>query len=154
MISFWPQEKKESFVEFLSTHVSGRLHRHMAQMEELNASLANESKSSAGDKYETSREMINQQINQIAQQINVTRTIQNLLPKIDFGKKVSLEPGAIFMADNKLFCWGVSLGKIAFEGETIICISSQSPFAQTCLNKSIGDQVGMAPNTFEVDWVI
>ena len=85
MSTTWTLARKQKFAKYLSSHVVLRLERHLAQMEELNASLANESKSSAGDKYETSREMINQQINQIAQQINVTRSIQNLLPKIDFG---------------------------------------------------------------------
>jgi len=152
-MSAWSLAKKEEFVRFLETYTSGRLERHMAQMAELNASLANESKSSAGDKYETSREMINQQINQIAQQINVTRSIQNLLPKIDFAEKEMLQPGAVFKAGNKLFSWSVSLGKVEFEGESILCISSQSPFAQTCLDAKVGDAVGMPQNQLKLAWV-
>ena len=116
--------------------------------------LQSETKSSAGDKYETSREMINQEINQIGNQIQNVRTQQGLMTKLNFDEKKQTCLGAIFGTSKSIFCWSTSAGKVKFQDEVVMCISSQSPFAQTCHDKNVGEKVGMANMETEVLWVV
>lgn len=150
----WSMEKKNEFIAFLHQHLQEQLEALQAQMNLLNNSIANETKSSAGDKYETSREMINQEINQIGNQIQNIRDQQGLMTKLNFDEKKQTCLGAIFATSKSIFCWSVSAGKISFQGDNIMCISSQSPFAQTCHDKMVGEKVGMANLETEVLWVV
>jgi len=96
---------------------------------------SNDTKSSMGDKYETGREMLQQEINNLQVQLN------EILKQKDFLKTVLPKPsdkaekGAIVKTEKGLFFISVSLGEIKVENEKIICISPESPLAKAMNGK-------------------
>ena len=104
----------------------------------------NDTKSSMGDKYETGREMLQQEINHLQVQLNEVLKQQDFLKtsfdKLRMTKKFDkAEKGAIVKTEKGLFFISVSLGEITFENQKIICISPESPLAKAMNGKQKGD---------------
>lgn len=103
-----------------------------------------ETKSSAGDKYETSRAMGQQERDRHAQSYEKTRLERIILEKIDIDKKNKVVAlGALVETSLGNFFLSVSLGKIILEEQedlpTFWLISTQSPLGMLFLGKEIGE---------------
>ena len=104
----------------------------------------NDTKSSMGDKYETGREMLQQEINNLQVQLNEVLKQQDFLKtsfdKLRMTKKFDkAEKGAIVKTEKGLFFISVSLGEINFDNQKIICISPESPLAKAMNGKQKGE---------------
>lgn len=89
----------------------------------------NETKSSMGDKYETSREMVQQQINNLQVQLNELFRQQDFLKTFQPKASDKAEKGAVIETEKGMFYISVSLGEIIVEKRKIIAISPESPLA-------------------------
>ena len=99
----------------------------------------NETKSSMGDKYETSREMVQQEINNLQIQLNENLKAQNSLKFINVNAHQIIGLGTLVQTEKGFFYIAVSLGEIIFDGEKIFLISAESPLAKAFLGKKIND---------------
>lgn len=153
-ISPWSLETKKAFFTFLNTEVETRLKSTVHRLEELNQAMGNETKSSAGDKYETSREMLNQEINQVGNLKNKYQRFVVALSRLNTNQKNSVEEGCILCSDQQIFCYSIGLGKIQWKEQNIFCFSKESPFAKTATNKKAGDSIGVANHRKIIDWLI
>ena len=102
----------------------------------------NETKSNVGDKYETTREMMQLEIEKNALQLNKYELQKNELLKIDINKSHhKVELGSfVFTAENTYFI-SIGLGKIEIENEPVFCISLISPIGKALQNKKAGDKI-------------
>ncbi len=98
-----------------------------------------ETKSSMGDKYETSREMLQQEIRQIQSQLLNFQNHQNTLSRIKELPSDAVQLGSILKTTFGNFVIASSLGEFEMEGEKFISISEQTPLAQQLLGKKPGD---------------
>lgn len=127
----------------LSLLISQKLYEKIQNFEKLIAETRasnNDTKSSMGDKYETGREMLQQEINNLQVQLNEVLKQQDFLKtsfdKLRMTKKFDkAEKGAIVKTERGLFFISVSLGEITFENQKIICISPESPLAKAMNGK-------------------
>ena len=127
----------------LSLLISQKLSEKIQTFEKLIAETRasnNDTKSSMGDKYETGREMLQQEINNLQVQLNEVLKQQDFLKtsfdKLRMTKKFDkAEKGAIVKTERGLFFISVSLGEITFENQKIICISPESPLAKAMNGK-------------------
>lgn len=109
-------------------------------MEEAQASANNETKSSAGDKYETGRAMSQRErdlhARQLAELMNMKKTLTNIDPD-----KVhsTVELGALVETEASNFYISASLGAVEINSQKIMVISAISPIAQAMLGKKSGD---------------
>ena len=99
----------------------------------------NDTKSSMGDKYETSREMLQQEINRLLNQIQGFVQQKEILKKINDKVCDKVEIGSLVETDKGWFYISVSLGEILFENHKIICISSDSPLAKAMANRRVAE---------------
>ncbi|SEH80120.1 MULTISPECIES: GreA/GreB family elongation factor [Epilithonimonas] len=99
----------------------------------------NDTKSSMGDKYETGREMLQQEINNLQVQLNEVLKQQDFLKTILVKPSDKAEKGAIVKTERGLFFISVSLGELSFEHQKIICISPESPLAKAMNGKQKGE---------------
>lgn len=146
---------KHKIINQLKNIIQLRLFEIKNEIKEMNLSKANESKSSAGDKYETSREMIQQSLNNLESQLNKYEEFQKDINRIDFNKKYNkIENGALVKTNNNLFLIGVSLGKI--EIDKIICftISLDSPIGNGLKNKKENDSIVFMNQTIHILQII
>ena len=131
----------------LSLLISQKLSEKIQTFEKLIAETRasnNDTKSSMGDKYETGREMLQQEINNLQVQLNEVLKQQDFLKtsfdKLRMTKKFDkAEKGAIVKTEKGLFFISVSLGEVTFDNQKIICISPESPLAKAMNGKQKGE---------------
>jgi transcription elongation GreA/GreB family factor len=95
----------------------------------------NETKSSMGDKYETSREMVQQQINNLQVQLNENVNARSSLKLINTNLHQTIGLGSVVRTDKGLYYIAVSLGEIIFDEMKIFVISTESPLGKALLGK-------------------
>ncbi|WP_313599484.1 hypothetical protein [Epilithonimonas vandammei] len=128
--------------QILSLLINQKLSEKIQTFEKLIAETRasnNDTKSSMGDKYETGREMLQQEINNLQVQLNEVLKQQDFLKTILIKPSEKAEKGAIVKTEKGLFFISVSLGEINFDNQKIICISPESPLAKAMNGKQKGD---------------
>ena len=134
---------KSELIKLINQKLSEKIENFEKLIAETRAS-SNDTKSSMGDKYETGREMLQQEINNLQVQLNEVLKQQDFLKtsfdKLRMTKKFDkAEKGAIVKTEKGLFFISVSLGEVTFENQKIICISPESPLAKAMNGKQKGD---------------
>ncbi len=117
----------------------GTLERMIAETRASN----NETKSSMGDKYETSREMVQQEINNIQLQLNENLRAKNSLKLITTNPHQTIGVGSLVETDKGLFYIAVSLGEIIFNEKKIFVISTESPLGNVLLGHKTGEEISL-----------
>ena len=103
----------------------------------------NETKSSMGDKYETTREMVQQEINNLQIQLNENVRAKNSLKFINITPHQIIGSGSLVETERGLFFIAVSLGEIIVEKMKIFIISPESPLAKVLIGKKKGDEISL-----------
>jgi transcription elongation GreA/GreB family factor len=99
----------------------------------------NDTKSSMGDKYETGREMLQQEINNLQRQLNEALNQQAVLQKITPDPSEKVQNGAIVKTNKGLFYISASMGEIVFEDHKIMTVSAESPLVKMMYGKKTGE---------------
>ncbi|HWY10073.1 MAG TPA: hypothetical protein VN026_02050 [Bacteroidia bacterium] len=105
------------------------------KIEELNLALNtatesanNETKSSAGDKHETSRAMMQIEQEKLGKQLKELLGQKSELEKIDVSKiSNQITKGTLIKTDKGYLFLSIGLGKILVDAETVFVVSPQSP---------------------------
>ena len=118
-----------------------------ARMETANTALAqareasnDDTKSSAGDKFETTREMMQQDIFRnkrlladAVQNLNLLKSLEDA-PVLDIVKN-----GSLVTTSEGIFYISISAGQLSVNGKTAFAISAASPVGQLMLGKSVNE---------------
>lgn len=100
-----------------------------------------DTKSSAGDKYETSREMMQQDIDRNKRLLMDAEENQRLLLSIkDSPASEVTRNGSLVVTDQGIFYLSISAGQLRFEDKTYFAVSSASPIGKMLLGKGKGDK--------------
>ncbi|KQT17663.1 hypothetical protein ASG31_09740 [Chryseobacterium sp. Leaf404] len=134
--------KKEEILHILKDKISEKIVTLENLIAETRAS-SNDTKSSMGDKYETGREMLQQEINNLQVQLNEVLKQQDLLSTISCKESSKSEKGALVQTDKGFFYISVSLGNVNYEQVKIFCISPDSPLAKALQDKTEGEQISL-----------
>ena len=142
--------KKEVHTHLLSL-VLEKIQDSKSLMEQIQSEMNNETKSSAGDKYETGRAMMQMERDKAASQLSESLRLKNILElinpntcheKIELGSILSLKTGIFFLS--------ASLGKIPVADKSIYCISPISPLGKMLLGKAKGDNFVFNSKNFQI----
>ena len=90
----------------------------------------NETKSSMGDKYETSREMVQQQINNLQIQLSENIKSRNFISQIQNKPLSTVGLGSLVETENSMFFIAVSLREITVKEKKVFVISTGSPLGK------------------------
>ena len=120
---------KREILNFIQNILTEKIQNLQKLIEETRAS-SNDTKSSMGDKYETGREMLQQEINNLQIQLNGFSNSMNILKNINPVPHQSVGLGSLIHTEKGKFFIAISLGEISFENEKIFIISAESPLAK------------------------
>ncbi len=135
--------------------IDEKLNAIQQQSKSLQDSLASETKSSAGDKHETGRAMIQLEREQLGKQVSQLEQQSAVLSRIDLDQSHKLiSIGSLVYTSKENYFISVPVGKLEIEGKTYYAISSHSPIAKLLLKKSIGDSVEFNGSRFTIKIVI
>ena len=108
----------------------------------LRESAANETKSSAGDKYETARAMLHNEQQNVQQQLSGAGEQQHIFNKININEpSVSVILGSLVETNRGWFFISVALGKAVVQGQPVIAVSAGSPLGAKLLGIAEGDTI-------------
>ena len=145
---------KEDLISECLHILSGKEQGLKSEIAQLRDGIANDSKSSMGDKYETSREMSQQEINRLEQQqalikqqvFQLKNIPTNINPnKINVGSLVQTSIGYFFIA--------TALPQITLDGATVFGVSPQAPIGVQFMGKKAGDCIQVNAITYKIDSV-
>jgi transcription elongation GreA/GreB family factor len=99
-----------------------------------------DTKSSMGDKYETSRAMLQIEQQNLSKQLAETTQLLNQLQAIDTSTNYNtIVKGSLVYTDNLLFYMAAAIGKINVENTEVMVISPASPIGNKLLGAKKGD---------------
>ncbi len=114
-----------------------------------------EEKSSAGDKYETSRAMSHLQKDMYAKQLEENRIELSRLQSVNCERLYEVvAPGALVSAGDNLFFIAAGLGKLLVDGTTIYFLSPNAPLAKLLLHKKQGDHIKFNNQQMKIEMVV
>lgn len=132
---------KSTILQYVKTYLDQRMQTSLDAMKAAQESANGESKSSAGDKYETSRAMGQLDRDMHARMYQQTLEERKLVERIDETapfRKGAL--GAFLKTSMGDFFLSVSIGQVDFDGKNVMIISPQSPIGALLLGKGVDDK--------------
>jgi hypothetical protein len=109
---------------------------------ELVADAQNDSKSSAGDKHETARAMMQLEQEKLAVQLSEAGRQLESMASINFSEKhKTISPGALVETNRGTIFLAVALGKIIIGEKEVMVISPQAPLSKAMSGAKENDKV-------------
>lgn len=99
--------------------------------------ILEETKSSAGDKFETSREMMTQDLMTLELQIRQSKLDLDEIQRLQAIKETapSVQEGSMVKLGSDMFLLAVSIGQINVEDQKVYLLSKNSPLGQILIGK-------------------
>lgn len=142
---------KDQILKKCKELVDEKLNKLFYALEELNESAETESKSTAGDKHETGRAMIQLEQEKIGKQIQEWEIQKQNLEKIDLckdAKRIAL--GSLIETDKGLFFLAVNLGRIKINEQEVMVISTQSPLGKLMMNHQLNEILNYLNTSYSI----
>jgi len=103
--------------------------------------LSSETKSSAGDKHETGRAMLQLEMEKAGQQLASINQMKRVLAKIDLNTTDVVTLGSLVMTNHTNYFLAISAGEIILNATTYYAISPSSPIGKLLLGKRVNETV-------------
>lgn len=116
--------------------------------------LNSEIKSSAGDKHETGRAMLQLEMEKLGKQYQTVLLQKESLQKIDTSSKTKVQIGSLVKANGFYYFLAASVGQVKIEDKIVMVISIHSPIGQLLLGKQESDAFVFNGKTFNISEVI
>ena len=145
---------KQELYKLCETYVNQRLQT----VEEIIASnqkaLQSETKSSAGDKHETGRAMLQLEMEKAGQQLKGISQMKEILSRIHVSKQSKIAHlGSVIITDTTNYFLSISAGQLAIVGKVYFAISVSSPIGKLLLGKKEKDMVFFNGNEIKIEEV-
>lgn len=142
---------KKEIIEYCRVLISEKLDELKSQVNELMNDAESDSKSSAGDKHETARAMmqleqekLNRQISEFQKQEEALNTIRTDVEsdEVRVGSLVKTDKGTILIA--------VPIGKVMITNESCMVVSPISPIGQALIGLKVKSKMEINGNSFKI----
>ena len=132
--------KKELYRQCLD-YVQTRMDAAQHAIDEAQKASNDDTKSSAGDKYETGREMMQQETDRNMMQLNEANKLKVSLNKINTGGVNNIaDTGSVVITNNGNFYIAAGAGVLTVDGEKYFAISPASPIGLRLKGRKKGDE--------------
>lgn len=140
---------KQQLHNLCSQYITEREAEIKAAIADAQEAAANETKSTAGDKYETAREMMQQDINMNLARLNELHKLKAALQQIHTASVgVKALPGSVVYTSNGNYYIAISAGKLQVDGTSYYAISPSSPIGMKMMNLQAGDPFELGGKKF------
>jgi len=141
------EELYKSCLEF----INNRLLTVTTTISDIQNSLQSETKSSAGDKHETGRAMLQLEREKAGNQLAEIEKQKEILQNINTeSKHQRVAFGSVVFTSKANYFIAISAGEISLKDCKIYAISVATPMAQLLLSKMVGDTVQFRDDVFTI----
>ena len=142
---------KADFLNAMHERVRCGISEASVILDGIQESIDSETQSTAGDKHDTSRELMQQERNKAAQNLQNQISMDSLVLKlktITVSYKVRF--GSLVLTNVGWFFIGLPLGRIQFEDKDILCVSGNAPAAKLLESERVGASIEMNGKNIEI----
>jgi transcription elongation GreA/GreB family factor len=135
-------------------YVQRRMRAAEEAIAEAQQAANNDTKSSAGDKYETGREMAQQETNRNLAQLNEANKLMVALNQVSFkGLSAVADSGSLVTTNNGDFYIAISAGALQLDGRNYIAVSPASPIGFKLKGKKAGEEFNLNGKNYLINSV-
>lgn len=142
---------KDQIFEQIERELKQKISDIQTEISSLRQEMSEDTKSSAGDKFETSREMMNQSINRLQDSLQQQKKQLQQLEGLKNSKpteKVGM--GSYVCTEKANFLFGLAFGKVNSSKDNIFALSLNSPLGRIFLDQKVGDTVKMNQTNYTI----
>lgn len=145
-------ETKENLYLQCVHFVENRFKTIQTTINEIQESLTSETKSSAGDKHETGRAMLQLEREKAGHQLAEIQKIKEHLSKINVTSiSTCIGLGTVVYTNKSNYFIAISAGELKAENEVFYAISPNTPMGQLLMGKTLGDDVVFRDQKFKIE---
>lgn len=143
---------KQTIYQHCMQTIGNTVHVLQLRLADLRQSAANETKSSAGDKYETARAMLHIEQENTHRQLAEALAQQTILKSIDITATPNrIAMGSLVTTNQGLLFISVALGKLAIDNTAVIVLSPQSPLGAKLMGLAAGQSVAVNNRVYQIE---
>ena len=151
LIKFILLEIKHQLYQIVSEQIMQRINDAETAIAEARKASENDTKSSAGDKYETGRAMMQQEIDLNSRQLLEARKLQAQLQQVNPDTKHTIaQAGSLVETDQGSFYLAVGSGTLFVGGKRYYAISVAAPMGLALKGKKAGESFKLNGKEFKV----
>jgi len=133
---------KDLVIKCLKESIDSKVVFLQQSLEDLKRDLSMDTKSSAGDKHETSRAMVHLEQEKLSKQLQDFLNMKEVVNKLsDNTSSQCVNNGNLVKANDDWFFMAVPFGAITIDNQKVFVLSPQSPIGQLLLHKKEGDEI-------------
>lgn len=138
--------------DFILTQKVELIKSRLASIQE---SKNKETKSSAGDKFETGRAMMQIEEDKCNAQLATILTSFAALKEVDLDvKRDTVSNGSLVITDRANYFISIGVGKIELDGTIYYCLSKEAPIGRLFLGKVEGDSITFNNNKITIKSIL
>jgi len=146
---------KEELYKQCCSFIDNRLKSVNNVISEIQESLKSETKSSAGDKHETGRAMLQLEREKAGNQLAEIQIIKETLSRIDVRNKTkTVSLGSVVYTSKSNYFISISAGELIVNQSSFYAISPSTPIGQLLISKKVGDEVSFRDQRFKITNII
>ena len=131
---------KYQLYDFILSKLNKQIENSKVALKSVEESKNNETKSSAGDKFETGRVMMQMEQEKIELQLSKTLHLKKILQNIDLSDHTEeVKLGTLIHTSSGTYFISIGFGKITIDGNNYYGISLDSPIGKLLFGKRKGD---------------
>lgn len=146
---------KQLLYQLCLDFVAQRINTATEALRQAREASNDDTKSSAGDKFETSREMAQQDINRNKQLLADAQQQRAVLQSLaDIREAVTVRSGSLVLTNQGSFYISISAGQLQLDGKTYFAISAASPIGKLLIGKSVGEEVAFNGKKYLIEQIL
>lgn len=148
-------ELKKTLFEHCQNYANNRLQTVEAVISSNQKALASETKSSAGDKQETGRAMLQLEMEKASQQFAGIQEMKEILSKINTTKTSKIAHlGSVIFTDITNYFLSISAGKLTVGGDDFFAISVSSPIGKLLLGSKENKELSFNGKAIKIKQIL
>jgi transcription elongation GreA/GreB family factor len=150
------QHIKETLYQLCMDFIDQRILTAETALEQAREASNDDTKSSAGDKYETSREMMQQDIDRNKRLLLDAQENQRILRAVEINtaKSDRIRHGSLVYTSQGTFYISISAGQLNVDGKSVFAVSPASPIGKLLLDKKKGDSLSFNGKNYLIEEVV
>ena len=144
-------KKKQDLIAYCAKFIEDQINHVQAVIDSAKESAQNESKSSAGDKHETGKSLLQLEQENNAMLLNnmlSQKRVISILQNHEASKIIGL--GSLAVTSQGLYYIGIGIGKVDLLGDTYFVISPSAPVGKLFIGKTINESVSFNGKTIQI----
>lgn len=145
------KQLRSELYDLMEELIKEKLDRTTEQVQSIETAKQGETKSTAGDKHETSRALLQAEEDQLKTQLKKNKA---LLVDLDTCRRMpmaqTISKGSIIQTNQSIILISLGMGNLKHKGKNYVAISPQAPLGKALLGKKPGDNVEFMNTVYQI----